>query len=393
MPTTQDVAARPEPVPPAVDTAAAPAGAGPRFVLARVTAARAEEVNAFYNTFTGKTRSMAAYRWEFASAPGGPAIAWTITESGSGRFVGHHGLVPTPVLRRGEVVAAARTENTMVDRALRQKIFYPGMERRALAEARQALAVLYTVDATQPGPLRLRLGYRPIGRWTLFLARVEAGYLAALLRRARARLGVSVPDAVVGGLAGAAARGWALAGWRRRASVPAEVAEVADIDAIADEYERFWMQARPQYDTTIDRSLAFLRWRFRDNPYLRFRTWTVRRAGALRAVVVGHAHALWGATALFIDDIIVGQYDEAAFTDVLACLDRLDATAGAVVVMTLTNGTPLHRALRARFRWQAAAARRIGPRLFGEMMALEPDDAGGLWYVTPAFTEGLNTSR
>lgn len=388
MPTGQDVAVRSEPAHPGI----APA-AGPRFVLARVTEARSDDVNAFYNAFTGKTRSMAAYRWEFAAAPGGPALAWAITDTVSGRIVGHHGLIPTPLLRRGEVVPAARTENTMVDRTLRQKIFYPGMERRALVEARQVLSVLYTVDATQPGPLRLRLGYRRIGRWTLFLARVEAGYLAALLRRARARLGVSVPDAVVAGVAWVAARAWAATGWRRCASVPVEVAEIADIDAIAEEYERFWMRARAQYDTTIERSLAFLRWRFRDNPYLRFRTWTVRRAGALRAVVIGHAHALWGATALFIDDIVVGQYDEAGFAEALAALDRLDRGAGAVVVMTLANDTPLHRALRSRFPWQGKATASVGRRLFGEMMALEPDDGGDPWYVTPAFTEGLNTSR
>jgi len=374
------------------DAPAASPGEGPRFVLARDRGERAAEINALYNRFTGKRRSMDAYQWEFYAGPAGPALIWTITEAATGQIVGHHSLVPTPLARRGQVVPAGRTENTIVDRSVRSKLFYPGMERRALAEATQTLDVLYTVDATEPGPLRRRFGYRPVGRWTAFLAKIEPAYLRALLQRARGRLGVAVPDWALGGLARGA--GWTqrLVRMGGRSTGSAAVAEVADLGVIGAEYDAFWTAARPLYDVTIDRSLAFMLWRFRDNPHLRFRTWTIRRDGRLEAVVVGHAHALGGATALYVDDIVVGRYDEAAFAAVLACLGRLDARAEAIVLMTLAIDTPFHRALRRRFPLQAAVLRRVGHRVFGELMALEPD-GGAPWYVTPIFTEGMNTSR
>lgn len=378
--------------PPASTPSVAPS---PRFVLARDFGARATEINDLYNRFTGRQRTPEAYRWEFYDSPAAPSFVWTITEAASGEIVGHHGIVPTPMVRRGTATPGGRTENTIIDQRVRRKLFYPGMERKALAEVLQSLRIIYTVDATLPGPIRRRLGYQPVGRWTVYLPCIGPDYLYALLQKARGRAGRHVPDALLAALALVLGRVFAFRGRRRSRRLPLDVTEVSDITALGSEYPDLWKQARERYDMTIDRSPEFLRWRYEENPHLAYRTWALRRDGRLHAVVVGHAHVLGDAASLHVDDIIVADYDDAAFDAVLRCLPWLDPRAGAIVVMTLAVNTPLHRSLQRRFPLQTFLLRRLGAGLFGEMLALDADAAAGgdPWYVTPIFTEGMDTSR
>ena len=378
-----------------VRSTAAPSGAGPQFIFAHDFGERAQDINEFYNGFTGRARSLEAYRWEFYAGPAGPALVWTITDAATRRVVGHHSIIPTPLVRRGTTIPGGRTENTIIDPAVRTKLFYPGREKRALAEARQRLQVIYTIHSTGPGKLRERFGYRPVGRWVVYLPKAGPKYFNALLQRGRDKLAPRVPEVLLAIAANVVGRVHTVAGGVKRALPADDVAEIGDVTDLATEYEQFWDRARRTYDLTIDRSLDFLRWRITANPHLSFRTWTIRRSGQLEAVVIGHRHSLGGATALYIDDIIVGDYTDAAFGAVLSCLPRLDPTADALLVMTLAVDTPLHRAMRRKFPLQAWLLDRLGHRLFDEMLALDPDGAsgGGPWYVTPVFTEGMDTSR
>lgn len=364
-----------------------------RFIFARDFGERAAEINDLYNRFTGRNRTFQAYRWEWQQPPSGPALIWTITEAETSRIVGHHGIVPTPLVRGNAVLPAGRTENTIIEKEFRSKIFYPGMERKALEEALGSLRILYTVNAALPGPLRRRLGYALVGRWTVYLPRVGPAYLLGLLKRARDRLAPWCPDAALALAAtvvGAIAR--LVAGMRR--GVAAEVSEIEDVDAIGTEYDAFWRNARGRYDLTVDRTLEFLRWRFRDNPHLAYRTWTLRRQGKLTAIVIGHAHAQGRGGGLYVDDIIVGDYDDESFDQVVRALPQLAPELESIMVSTLAVDTPLHRALRRRFPLQAFALARLQDRLFGEMLALDKStDDSGHWYVTAIFTEGMDTSR
>jgi hypothetical protein len=367
---------------------------GPRpFVFVRDHGERAAEINDFYNGFMKLARPLAAHEWEFKRGPGGPALVWTINETASNRVVGHHSIVPTPMVRRGRTIAGGRTENTIIDPAVRTKVFYPGMERRALGEALQGLDIIYTIHSQGPGRLRERLGYKPIGRWVAYLPRVGPAYLEALLNRARGRLPVPLPAAIVGLTARLAAR-FHGAFVSARTPLGIEIAEIDDIDTIADEYNGFWEKARQTYDTTIDRSLAFMRWRLVENPHLRFRTWTVRRGDTLIAVIVGHRHSIGSATALYVDDIVAGPYDDDSFAIAVDCSKGLAPEADSIVLMTLAIDTPLHRVLRRRLPFQARALDRFGEKLFDQLLAYDKStDGDAPWYVTAIFTEGMDTSR
>jgi hypothetical protein len=370
-------------------------GTAAPFLFAREHGEHASEINEFYNRFTGKSRSLAAHRWEFQAGPDGPALVWTITDTLTQRVVGHHSIVRTPLVRRGVTLTGGRTENTIIDPAVRTKVFYPGMEKRALAETLQSLRVVYTIHSTGPGRLRERLGYKTVGRWVLYVPKAGPGYLGALMRRGTAAAGVSLPAVLL--RAGAQVISWVQAAGRRLRGGTGGL-QLAEIDSIGDlgqEYEDFWARARARYDVTLDRSLPFLRWRVADNPHLAFRTWTVRSGGRLAAVVIAHKHALGAAGAVYVDDIIVGDYDDASFAAVLRLLPALDPAADAVVLMTLDVDTPLMRALRKRFPLQSYLLQRYGARLFDEMLAIDKDGVvmQEPWYVTALFTEGMDTSR
>ena len=136
----------------------------PAFVFERDRSERADTINDFYNSFTGRNRKVEDYLWEFYQGPGGPGLVWTITERSTDEIVGHHGIVPTPMICQGEIVSGGRTENTMVAQRIRRKIFYPGMERRALSETLESIRMIYTPHPDGgPAPIRIRFGYKAIG--------------------------------------------------------------------------------------------------------------------------------------------------------------------------------------------------------------------------------------
>jgi hypothetical protein len=365
------------------------------FTLERDFGERAAEINDLYNSFTGRQRTMDEYRWEWRQAPE-PGFIWVIVETETGRIVGHHGLVHVPIVSHGKRLAGARTENTIVDPAVRKKLFYPALEKRALAEALETFSVIYTVHgAGAPGKVRARLGYKPVGRWVAYLPVVGPDYMLNLLQRARSVLGRDLPDWLLRMAA-------ALASWtsrlsrrlRRRANV-FEVSETTSFREVADEIDRFWQQVSARYDTTVDRSIPFLIWRLDENPHLDFRIWLLRKQGKLQAVVIGHEHRLSGSSSLYVDDIVVADYEQRAFEAVLDALPSLAPSADSISLLTLMVDTPLYRALRHRYRLQTILLDRFADRLFDELLAYDRDGILGdkPWYVTSLVTEGMDTSR
>ena len=380
----------------AVDTAAPASRAKRPFEFVRDDGSRAEGINALFNRFTGRSRTAAQYRWEFQEGPPPRAHVWAIVDTASGAVVGHHGIVSTPIVVAGETVTAGRTENTIIEPAVRQKIFYPGMEKKAFKAALEEFAVLYTVHGSGPqGRIRERLGYRPVGRWNVFLPAIGSGYFAVLLARLRDRVAPGLPEAVVrfaAGLVGAAAAAGRVLRRRPRVTTCTPVEDVAALEA---EYRELWAEARGACGVTLDRTWEFLCWRVFGNPNLRFATWAIRRDGRLEGLVIGHRHRLGHASAFYVDDIVLRRFDEPAFAEAVRWLPFVARGHDACVVMTLDAPTPLRAALRRAHRLQALVLDRLAPRVFDEVVVYDRDGRCGAtpWYVTSLFTEGLDTSR
>jgi hypothetical protein len=366
------------------------------FVFAREDGSHAAEINDFYNDFMGLERSLDAYRWEFQECLEPPSFQYTITERASERIVGHHAVIPTPLVRRGESLSGGRTENTIVHPSVRTKVFYPAMEKRALAEISERLPIIHTIHSKGPRRLRERLGYRSAGRWVVYLPKAGGDYLASLVQRAQKGLSLPLPNALVhlaARVAGASHSAWT--GVRAAVPAGAEVAEIGGLAEIADEYAAMWQRARRSYDLTIDRTPEFLDWRISRNPHLDYRIWTVRRGGELAGIVIAHWHRIGSSAALFVDDLIAADYTEEGFDLLVRCLRGLDDTADSIFAMTLAVDTPLHAVLRRRYPMQARLHDRFGPRLFDDMMAYDRTGKtdGDTWFVTGIFTEGMDTSR
>jgi hypothetical protein len=366
-----------------------PPGERKRFVLRRDHGERAEEINSLYASYTNFARSRAAYEWEWRGSPVGPGLIWVIVEEQSDRLVGHHGIVRVPLVRRGETISGGRTENTVVDPAVRTKLFYPGMEKKALSDAIQTCRVLYTVFAWGAhARVRARLGYKPIGRWRAYLIGAGTRYWESALRKVLRHQSWRLPKPVSRALTLLLAASWRL----RLRSLEDELVlrELASAEELGPAYDAFWRQACRNYPMTIDRSSRFLRWRFFDNPNLKHRVWLVERASEIWGLVIAHRRDLGGAAVLEIDDLVVGEYSEAGFSQGLALLDELDPSVDAVLMHTLDTETPLLRALNRRFPVQSIVLKKIAPRMWHEFMAFDRDDGilDEAWYVTLAFTSG-----
>lgn len=366
-----------------------------RYRFVRDDGSRAAAINEMFNRFTRRSRTLEAYHWEWFGFAAGPGFVWAILDP-EDRVVGHHGIVRTPLVVNGAEIPAGRTENTIIEADVRKKIFYPGMEKKAFNEVTKELGVLYTVHASGPqARIRERLGYKPVGRWLVYLPVVRTAYLEPLVRRLRDRFAGSVPNAIVRMAASAGAGVVALGSLLSSRRIPWSVTEIVDFDAFESEYRAFWAEARGRYDVTIDRSWEFVRWRAIDNPNLKFRVWAYRGAGRLEGVVIAHEHRLGDASSLYVDDLLTRDYRAESFRNLLKSIPSLDPKAAAAVVMTLDCDTPLLQALRLEYPVQSAALRYAAPRVFDEIVAYDRDGtiAGRRWYATPIFTEGLDTSR
>jgi len=362
-----------------------------RFELRRDYGERAEDINALYSAYTNYPRSRRAYEWEWRSSPAGPGLIWVIIEDRTERLVGHHGIVRVPLMCHGTVLSGGRTENTVVDPAVRTRLFYPGMERKALSEATQTCRVLYTVFAWGAhARVRARLGYRPVGRWRAYLVRAEWRYWEIALRRAIQRRSWSLPTVALGALARILATLWRLRVRGRSRREDLLLREVGSADELGVQYEAFWRRASRDYPMTIDRSARFLRWRFFENPNLKHRVWIVERAGMLWGLVIAHRQDRDGAAVLEIDDLVLGEYSEGAFSQALALLTELDRSVDAVLMHTLDIETPLLRALNHRFPVQSIVLGKVARRMWHEFMAFDRDGVivDEAWYVTLAFTSG-----
>lgn len=283
-------------------------------------------LNDLYHRLTGTRRSIAQWRWEWFDTPAGPAPSWVIVETASGRIVGHHGVVPISLVQGGKRLAAARTENTMIDPDMRRRLVYPPIEARLLGQLLQRFDLIYTTSGKgSHGLVRKRLGYVSAGTWRTFTVGITPAYIAqrlagGALGRLAAPLGVFT--------------GRARAGWR--------LEETIDLARIAAYCARW-------HDTgaiTPDRSADYLRWRLTEHPYHHIRLGLFSRDGEPAAFVAWReGKGAKDTRDIQIEDICVAGNDVDIFRAAFdALMIRYRAAPARITLRTLDNGRPLANA-------------------------------------------------
>jgi hypothetical protein len=339
------------------------------FVVRPTRESDARELNELYVKVGGRPRTVEQWRWEWLEGPRGPAPSWVVIESASGRIAGHHGLIEVPLRCDERRLRAARTENTMVDPALREAFYYPAVEAQLLKEYRERYDVLFTAAGKSvQAAMRRRLGYRPVGRWCALTIAETLAFRAAR---------------DLGRVAGAAASALGRVTLRE----PEGGAELVATDDF-ERVERLERDASVSPRVRLDHDAAYLRWRLAEHPWNRFRCALLVRGGRDEAFAAWREEPARGAAKVFIEHVFTRGGDEASYRDLferLAWQRRSDPIR--MQIRTLDGDRPLTRAARAI----APAWLRREPELDeAELLALAPGLPPGVtWDVTMAIDEGL----
>ena len=323
-------------------------------------------LNQLYHRLTGTKRSIAQWRWEWFDTPTGPAPSWVIVETARERIVGHHGVVPVPLVHGGKRLSAARTENTMIDPDVRRHLVYPPIEARLLSELLQRFDLIYTTSGKgSHGLVRKRLGYISAGTWRTFTVGMTPAY--AVQRLAGGTL--SHLAAPLGFLAGRTRAGW-------------RIEETTDLTRIANCCAR-WQDAGA---ITADRTADYLRWRLTDHPYHRIRLGLLNRNGEPAAFVAWReSKGVNGTHEIQIEDICASESNIDIFSAAFYRLTALYRWKPArITLRTLENGRPLAR---------AAALKAVRNPSAGEgtelLVRSRVDISGVPWDATMVLAEGI----
>jgi hypothetical protein len=384
------------------------AGTGIENKAYRSRPAEREDIDAvvhLYNLVTGKQRRVAEHRWEWWETPAGPGSMWVIEETASGAIVGHHGLIPTPLLVGGQHILAGKTENTMVHPDHRDKVLYFLFERQFVQEAAARFDLLFTTSGYgAPGRIRRKLGYQSVGATTFFLKVTRGAGLQRLALPVTAGFtGSPALNRLAALVVKGASRPAALAFAKRgRPASGITVARLAQLEEILAPTAALWQRTGPVFGITIERSAPYLRWRLGANPnvqYVYFAAWRGRELVGFAAVEpVSDDQAL--IVDIFVEDNRLDIFD----TLIGGLLRELDAEGVSTFVFpALAGDNGLAQGLRRNGFYDLGRilqqlyrrARRAQPELLVKVLRPELAAQGlytpGQWYYSALFTEGLRT--
>jgi hypothetical protein len=320
-------------------------------------------LNALYRRLTGIARSGAQYAWEWRDGPLGPAPSWVVVDEDEDRLVAHHGVVPVPLVCDGTPLAAARTENTMLDPDYRGRVPYHAYEARILAELRKRFEVLFTTSGKGAwAAVRKRLGYRPVGTWRTFTLAATSSWLA---RRA---LGGVAPA----GLPGMFARGGIGGG---------AVEETRDLSRVARQWE-----AAPGIQ--VAHTEAFLKWRLLDHPYHRHRVAVLTREGIDEGALAWREEAgPAGTVDIHVVDIFLKHPDPDALAAWLATAARhWRGRPARILFRTLSTGPCADAARRVAPPW---LGRRNAQGATALLVLADARIVAADWWVTMLLAQGI----
>lgn len=124
--------------------------------------------------------------------------------------------------------------------------------------------------------------------------------------------------------------------------------EVQGISAFSAEYDTLWERARSGYAMCVRRDAAYLRWKYRDCPHVRYDLLEARRDGTLRGFAVSRVAEHEGLKLGWILDLFTAADDEAARDALIAALLAGFRRAGVARAQAFAMSAALQAGLRRR---------------------------------------------
>lgn len=335
----------------------------PKFELRHTSSDDIPALNALYERLTGRRRSLSQYHWEWHGGPDGPGMSWVIVERASGQIAAHHGLVPVPLCVGGKPVAAARTENTMIDPAFAGRFPYHAYEALCLKQAKERFSVLFTTAGKgAPGAVRQRLGYQVVGHWSTYTVAATAAYLGQRL--------VGTAGSVLG---------------RSGAPDPVDLIETRDPDRVG----ALWRQASPAFGITAARSASHIAWRLSDHAYHTYRMFVLTGPRRDRGFIAFHEMpGPRGTSEIMIEDVFSIDNRPDSLMEILrSAAVQLRGRPARMTMRIVGDDTPLARALAGV---QPGYARLRGPAPGGPFLAWSADPLKDYqWEMTRFVAQGI----
>lgn len=332
---------------------------GSEFYLRETEDVDAAALNDLYCRLTAIARSEAQWRWEWREGPWGVAPSWVVIEAASGKVVGHHGVVPQHLLLpSGQVVTACRTENTMVDPDFRKRFLYVAYEARLLKIILERFDVVVTPAGKGPqAALRKRLGYHAVGVWRTAPLHTHPLY----------RVATVLPHN---------AFGWLPA---RRTGGDWQIENTNDLARVVALCGRAVVTA-----ITIERSEAFLRWRFLAHPYHSYQLAIMRRNGSDEGYIAWKRVPRGGTVDLVVEDLLMISGSAGDYRQALRAFAMAQSGAVRLVLRTLAAGGPLHAVMA-----EAAPAVFAAPNPTELLVRWRNAPPAFGWDMTPALSQGI----
>lgn len=297
----------------------------------------------------------AAWRWQYERGPHG-AIVLLAVENGS--LAGYYHVLLVTLRVGGQLVLAGMVQDVAVLPEHRGRGVFRALGAHALDLMRErGVAIVYTFPNRRSEPSFLRdHAYRVVERIPTRIRILSA--LQLVRQRVTGTTGRALTESGGG---------------------DARVERLSDVTQAAPLASAFTART----DVHLDRSSAYLRWRFDAKPDGVYSAWGLRINGDLRAYVVTRRVTMFGVDCAVVMDFGCDKSDDGALVDLIR--ERCDSerrSGGAVALVVASH--PFVAQLRHAGFYRVPE--RLDPRPFRLLMkpiSLDPG-ADARWYITAA---------
>jgi hypothetical protein len=362
------------------------------------------QINRLYRAITGRDRSAAEFAWEWLdtwAGRGSMNLVFDLDRDEGDQLIAQYSLIPTPLSVWGRPMVAGKTENCMSHPDYRGTGLYSAHERACFEEEKKKYSFFFTtageVTSGAVGSVRQRLGYLPFDNWGKYTIWLRNSLLREELGAKVADRGgvVNVLTPMLGGLLATVLQ--AYSHLRRRRTCGYRVTIHGPSNAPMEELVSLWERNRKLYGISVDRTVAYLRWRIDDDPYIDHEYLTMYGDDGLLGYVISYVQS----DTLYVVDLLVDGASTELFRHLLAALTQRGRELGVARIrcLALRRSRLLPRVLRSAGFLDtaelspAALIKGVPPRQFfvyiPEDLRHDPRVSDRAeWYITELVLEG-----